>query len=369
MTDNPLLDLADYRQSVWLDDIRRGLLGDGTLRRLIENDGVSGVTTNPSIFEKAIVEGHDYDAALRAAARRAATPAEIGDRLMREDVAAAADLLSAVYDRTEGRDGYVSLEVSPHLAHDTEATVREAQRLWAELGRPNLMIKVPATREGLPALRRLIAEGINVNCTLLFSVARYAEAAEAYLDALEARHAAGQPLHAVSSVASFFVSRIDTKVDARLDACGAPRAAALRGQAAIACARLAYQHFLKLSAQPRWQALAARGARPQRLLWASTSTKEARYSDIKYVEALIGRDTVTTLPLATLTAYRDHGRPAPRLEEHLDRAVALPAELAALGIELEAIAAQLEDEGLRKFVEPFDRIQRHIAARLSAAGP
>lgn len=365
MDNTPLRELQDYGQSVWLDDIRRDWLVGGTLRELIRRDGVSGLTSNPAIFEKAIDSGHDYDAAIAALAGRGFTAVQIVDELTRQDVADAADLLRPVFDDTRGVDGFVSLEVSPHLARDTEGTVREAKRLWAALARPNVMIKVPGTREGIPAMRRLITEGVNVNVTLIFGLARYDEIAEAYMDALEARRAANQPSDTVASVASFFVSRIDTLVDSMLDARPEPAASALRGKVATVCARLAYQHYLKVSAGPRWQSLAAHGARPQRLLWASTSTKDKSYPDIKYVEALIGRDTVNTMPAETMAAYRDHGRPALRLERHLDEAVSVPTQLLDFDVDLGAVADRLEEEGLRKFIEPYDRLQQQIASRLT----
>jgi transaldolase len=269
------------------------------------------------------------------------------------------------YEESNRRDGYVSLEVSPHLAHDTDGTVAEAVRLWTLVDRPNLMIKVPATRAGLPAIRRLAATGINVNITLLFSVARYREVADAYLAGLEEYGATGRPLDRIASVASFFLSRIDTLIDRRVEQLNTDTARALRGQAAIACACLAYQEYKTMLASVRWQRLAAQGARPQRLLWASTSTKDSAYYDVKYVEALIGLDTVNTLPFETITAYRDHGNPALRLEQNMDAARALPARLAALGIGLEAVGDELERQGVQKFVEPFDRLLATLAQRVA----
>jgi len=355
---NPLRRLSAFGQSIWLDDIRRNWLADGTLARLIADDAVTGVTSNPAIFEKAIAGHHDYNNAIAGLVRQGRNALEIYEALVVEDVQRAAELLRGVYEETRGRDGYVSLEVSPRLAHDTAATIAEAQRLWARVARPNLMIKVPATDAGLPAIRELIASGINVNVTLLFSVARYHEVASAYLDGLDTRRQAGGPLAGVTSVASFFLSRIDTLVDSQLDALGTPDARSLRGETAIACARLAYQYCKEWLASPRWRALAATGGRPQRLLWASTSTKNKSYSDVKYVESLIGPDTVNTLPIETLEAYRDHGDPAVRIEieDGLDFARALPGRLAILGIDLDAVAQQLEAEGVRKFVEPYDRL-------------
>lgn len=361
---NPLRHLAALGQSVWLDDIRRAWLEDGTLARLIAEDGVSGVTSNPAILEKAIAGHHDYDRAIVELAHRGRSARDIYETLVVEDLQRAADLLHPVHEETAGRDGYVSLEVSPHLAHDTEATIAEAQRLWARVARPNLMIKVPATAAGLPAIRRLIALGINVNVTLLFSVTRYRAVVEAHLAGIEDRRQAGGPLAGVASVASFFLSRIDTLVDARLDALGTPEAQRLRGAAAIACARLAYLYYKEWTANPRWQVLDAAGARPQRLLWASTSTKDKAYSDVKYVEALIGPETVSTLPLETVAAYRDHGKPARRLEEELDATRALPGRLAARGLELDTLGEELERQGIQKFIDPYERLLATLARRV-----
>lgn len=366
-TDNPLLELRALGQSVWLDDLRRGWLEDGTLARLIERDCLSGVTSNPAIFEKAIAESRDYDRAIADLAARGAAPSEIYESIVVEDVRHAADLLRPAYEESARRDGYVSLEVSPHLAHDTDPTCNEAVRLWRRVDRANLMIKVPATRSGLPAIRRLIAQGINANATLLFSVERYRAVADAYLAGLEDRAARGEALDRVASVASFFLSRIDTLIDERLDALAAREAQALRGRAAVACAQLAYRAYRDLMASPRWRALAERGARPQRLLWASTGTKDDRYSDVKYVEALIGPDTVNTMPIKTLDAFRDHGRLALRLDADPEDASALAPALARLGISLDAAAEQLEREGVEKFIEPFDRLHALIARRREQA--
>ncbi|MFZ5558418.1 MAG: transaldolase [Pseudomonadota bacterium] len=361
MTGNPLLTLQALGQSVWQDDLRRRWLSDGTIARLIAEDGLSGITSNPTTFHAAIAEHEDYDEDIRRLVRAGRPPEAVYQELTVADVAAAADLFRPCYDATGGADGFVSLEVSPHLARDLEGTLAEARRLWRALGRPNVMIKVPATAEGVRALRRLVAEGINVNATLLFSVERYREIAQAHLEALDERARAGQPVDRVASVASFFLSRIDTLVDAQLDAAAradpaaAEAARSLRGGAAIAQARLAYQAYRRLVREPRWTDLAARGARPQRLLWASTGTKDPAYGDVYYVEPLIGAETVTTLKPETLAAYRDHGNPARRLEEGLDAARALPHRLAAAGIDLEAAASRLEAEGIEKFVEPYDR--------------
>ncbi len=363
---HPLLQLKALGQSVWLDDIRRSWLRDGSLARMILGDGLHGVTSNPAIFEKALSAGDGYGTAIHALAARGLDSAALCEMLVLDDVAAAADQLRTVYERSAGGDGFVSIEVSPYLADDSDGTIAEARRLWTTLERPNIMIKVPATRAGLPAIRQLIAEGINVNVTLLFGVARYREVADAWLGALEDRRAASLPLAPVASVASFFLSRIDSWVDRRLDAVGNDAARALRGRAAIASAQLAYEAFTEICAGARWQALALHDARPQRLLWASTSTKDPTYPDLKYVEPLIAAETVTTLPLETLRAYRDHGRPALRIGQGLELAREIPKRLAALGIELDEVCAQLEREGIRKFVEPLTRMHGTVQKQLEA---
>jgi len=362
MTANPLRALHALGQSVWLDDIRRAWLVDGTLARLIAEDGVCGVTSNPAIFEKAIAQHHDYDVAIAAAVRRGLDAGAIYEELVLEDIGRAAELLRPVHELSRGSDGFVSIEVSPHIAHDTRRTVEEAQRLWGLIDRPNVMIKVPATDAGLPAIRRLIAMGVNVNVTLLFSVVRYRAVFEACLAGLEDRAREGLQLDGLASVASFFLSRIDTLVDKRLDALGTGMARELRGQAAVACARLAFQTYKEIIASPRWQALTTQGAHPQRLLWASTSTKDPDYSDIKYVEALIGPDTVNTLPVETLNAYRDHGEPVVRIEHGLDAARTLSGRLTALGVDFDEAALQLEAEGVLKFAQSFDRLNASLAA-------
>ena len=356
-------------QSVWLDDLRRDFLLDGTLEALIDQDGVSGLTSNPAIFAHALGATDLYDADIDKHARAGEAAATIYERLIVDDIQRAADLLRPAHDASDAHDGYVSLEVSPHLAHDTRATLDEGKRLWSLVERPNLMIKVPATRAGLPAIEALIAAGINVNVTLLFSVTRYREVLEAYWRGLEARVATGNSINRLASVASFFVSRIDTLIDEQLTHDLARMVTDIRGKAAIACAKLAYRVFLDSLENPRWEALAGLSAQRQRLLWASTGTKDAVYSDVKYVEALIGADTVTTLPMPTLLAYRDHGKPQLRVSDGLDRAQATTTQLATRGIDLEDASEQLEREGIRKFVQPFDRLLAQIdAARKSIVG-
>ena len=365
--DNPLRKLNALGQSVWLDDLRRAWLTDGTLRRLIDEDGLAGITSNPAIFGKAIAEGEDYDEQIATLARAGADTGAIYEAITVDDIRAAAALLAPLHRETGGGDGFVSLEVSPHLADDTEGTVAEAHRLWRRLERPNAMIKVPGTPAGLPAIRRLLADGINVNVTLLFSVPRYREVVDAFLAGLEERLAAGQSLRGVASVASFFLSRIDTLIDRRLDALGTAEAGALRGQAAVASARLAYRHYLEWSQDRRWHALAAHGAHPQRLLWASTSTKDEAYSEVKYVEALVGPDTVSTMPPETMDAYRRTGRPQRAVDRDLEAADALPGRLAALGIDLDEAARVLEREGVRKFVEPYDASLAAVTRQAAAS--
>jgi transaldolase len=367
MSRNPLLVLRSLGQSIWLDYIERGMFNSGELAHLIKNDGLGGITSNPSIFEKAISGHEDYDADIARLARSAANATEMYETIVLDDIGHAADLFLPVYERTQGRDGYVSIEVSPHLAYETDKTVKQAIRLWEKLHRPNIMIKVPGTRRGLPAVRELIAKGINVNVTLLFGLGRYREVLEAWLNGLEDRVKAGLPLASVASVASFFLSRIDVLVDKRLDAlagsAGGKPATRLRGEAAISYARLAYQIYKETVESNRWRRLSDRGAQPQRLLWASTGTKDPAYSDVKYVEALIGTDTVNTLPPETLNAYRKHGDPALRLEQELAQASDVPASLAGLGIDLETVAQQLEEEGVKKFIEPFDKLLASLEQR------
>ena len=362
MKENPLRQLSTFGQSIWLDYIRRQMIESGELKKFIDEVGLKGVTSNPSIFQKAIAGSTDYDEAISVLAQAGASVEAIYQALTVEDVQRAADLFRPLYDRVEGKDGFVSLEVNPHLAHDTQGTEAEARRLWQALSRPNVLIKVPATKVGLPAIRQLISEGINVNVTLLFGLPRYREVAEAYIAGLEDRAALGQPLDRVASVASFFLSRIDVLLDPQLEklaAAGgpvAPVAKNLIGQVAIASAKRAYTIYREVFESPLFQKLAAQGARPQRLLWASTSTKNPAYPDVKYVEPLIGADTVNTLPPETLAAYRDHGDPAARLTEGADRAAGKLARLAELGLDLDSATQQLEDEGVEKFNQPFDAL-------------
>jgi transaldolase len=372
MAENPLRKLESFGQSVWLDLISRGLIKSGGLRKLIEEDGLSGVTSNPAIFEKAIDGSRDYDEDLRRFSLNGTGAIDICERLMMDDIRAAADELRPIYDRLDGADGFVGMEVSPHLAHDTQGTIEEARRLWRSVRRPNIFIKVPATREGLPAIRQLISEGINVNITLLFGLPRYREVAEAYIAGLEACAAADEPVNGVASVASFFLSRIDVLVDPMLEhivQAGGDKATVaenLIGEIAIASAKEAYQIYREMFASDRFRPLAERGARTQRVLWASTSTKNPKYSDVKYVEPLIGPDTINTMPPETIDAYRNHGRPGPRIEENADVARRNLKELADVGIDIDAITQQLEDEGVEKFIKPWDQLMATVKSRRDA---
>lgn len=363
---NPLQRLAELGQSVYLDEIGRGMLRDGTLQRLITEDGIHGVTSNPAIFEKAIAHSGDYQAAIAALAHRGLDAAGVVERVSLEDIAEAAECFAPLYQRSAGRAGYVSIEVTPTLADDAEATIAEAQRLWGALARPNIFIKVPATPAGLLACERLTAEGVRLNMTLLFALERYEAVAEAYLRGLERRLAAGQSIAGSASVASFFLSRIDVACDPRLDAHGSPAAAALRGRIAIASAELAFARYQAMFNTARFATLAAAGAHPQWLLWASTGCKDPRYPATKYVEPLIGAPTVTTLPSDTLHAYRTQGMPALRLG-NVEQATRQLEQFAALGIDLDTITAELERDGLQKFVQPYRSLLATVERALAAA--
>jgi transaldolase/glucose-6-phosphate isomerase len=368
---NPLLALQDYGQSVWLDFLERHLITSGELQRLIEADGLRGITSNPAIFEKAISGSADYAAALKALTGGNLNAVGLYEHLAIHDIQEAADILRSVYEETRRGDGYVSLEVSPHLAHDTEGTIREARRLWQTVARPNTMIKVPATPAGLPAIEQLLSEGINVNVTLLFSQEVYERVAEAYIAGLERRVARGGDVSQAASVASFFISRIDSAVDAQVmarlkTAKSAPERTLLRsllGKVAIANGKLTYQRFKAIFQGARWEDLAAKGARKQRVLWASTSTKNLHYRDVMYVEELIGPDTVNTMPPATLEAFRDHGRVRASLEDDLEAAQDTMEILAHVGISMQEVTETLLEEGVRLFAEPFDKLLDALAHR------
>lgn len=365
----PLHALLDHGQSYWLDNLTRTMVRSGELKRRVEEEGLRGMTSNPSIFSKAISSGDAYDEAIRGLVADGRDVAGIYEGLVVEDIQEACDVLRPVWEESEGVDGFVSLEVSPHLARDTDGSVTEARRLHAAVDRPNVMIKIPGTEEGIPAIETLLVEGVPVNITLLFSVDRYVEVARTYLRALETRRERGLPLPPVASVASFFLSRIDVKVDALLGhrmAARDSRAPELLGRAGIAWARRAYQRFEEIFQGPRWEELAADGARPQRLLWASTSTKDPLYSDVRYVDALIGPHTVTTLPDATVEAFADHGTVERTVDREVEASEAELRELGELGIDLERVAVELEDEGIRKFVDPYDDLMASLARRRRA---
>jgi transaldolase/glucose-6-phosphate isomerase len=372
---NPVAALRQHGQSVWLDFIRRSLITGGELKRLVDEDGLGGVTSNPAIFEKAIDGSDDYkDAITECSSDVSLSPKDVFERLAIKDIQDAADVLRVVYDRTHTVDGYVSLEVAPDLAHDTEGTIAEARRLWKAVNRPNVMIKIPATPAGVPAIRTCLTDGININITLLFARSAYEDVAAAYLDALEARVAKGQPIDRLGSVASFFVSRIDSMVDALLNeklktaaAGDKPALEALKGAVAIANAKLAYASYQRLFAGPRWDALANKGAHPQRVLWASTSTKDPRYRDTMYIEELIGADTVNTIPPETLAAFKDHGRLRDSLIDDLAGAQRTLDALDKTGISLKKVTDDLLVEAVKKFVEPFQKLLDAVARRCREA--
>lgn len=360
---NRLFELAQLGQSVWIDFISRDALRSGELAGYI-NDGVLGLTSNPAIFEKSMSKGSAYDDDIRRLAAEGKNPAQIFEALALADIREAADLLRPVYDRTQGLDGYASIEVSPGRAHDTAGTMVEAQRLWAGADRPNIFVKVPGTPEGMPAIRDLTAAGINVNVTLLFSIEAYEAAALAYIEGLEARAAAGQDVSRIASVASFFVSRVDSLVDKQL--AGKPNADTLRGKAAVANAKLAYVRFQQLFSGARWEKLALLGARVQRPLWASTSTKDPSYRDTMYVDELIGPHTVNTMPPQTVDAFRDHGTVAVTVTQDVEGARASLAALEAAGIHMDAVTDELLRQGVKLFAEAFDRLEAGLAQKVDA---
>src|SRR5579859_3254901 len=368
---NPLKGLLAYGQSPWLDFIRRNILLNGDLKKMIHEDGLRGMTSNPAIFEKAITAGDDYNDIIKAADAKSSTAMALYEKIAIRDVQDACDIFKSVHTESKGRDGYVSLEVSPNLAFDTQATIDEARRLWKAVARPNVMIKIPATPQGVPAIRQVLEDGINVNITLLFAQSAYEQVAEAFLAALEARAAKGQDISHIASVASFFVSRIDTLVDATVDeklkSAADPAQKALlesiHGKVAIANAKLTYKKYQELFGGPRWQVLAAKGAQTQRLLWASTSTKNPKYRDVLYVEELIGADTVDTIPPATFDAFREHGKLRPSLTENVDGANKTMNDLEAAGISMKEVTDKLIADAVKLFQDPFkqllDAITKH----------
>ncbi len=361
---NPLLQLQAEGQSVWYDNIDRAQLASGEFQRMLAEDGILGVTANPTIFQKSISAGHAYDEQMNELLQEGKDTSDIYEAIVIRDIRTVADLLRPVYDRTEGHDGYVSLEVSPELAHDTEGTVNEAKRFWQMVDRPNLMIKIPATPEGIPAIYETLHNGINVNVTLIFSIEAYRDVTDAYLRALEDRNGQGQDIHHLASVASFFVSRVDTLVDKLLDekikASSDPaeqeKLKSLQGKAAIANARLVYQDFKKIFGSPRFETLKHAGAHPQRPLWASTSTKNPAYRDVLYAEELIGPDTVDTMPLETVRNFADHGKVRNSIEDDIPGAHATLDALEKLGIHYNQVTQQLLDEGVQKFADAFHQL-------------
>ena len=360
MAKSPLHQLSAQGQSVWIDYLSRDLLQSGELERMMRDDAVVGVTSNPTIFHKAISAGHAYDEQLAEAAGETRDPKELFIKLAATDVGNACDLLRGVWEKTSGRDGYVSIEVDPTLAYDTEATTAEAKRLHALLDRPNVFVKIPATKPGLPAIEDMIAKGKSINVTLIFSLERYEEVAEAYIRGLQRLCAHGGDPSTVASVASFFVSRVDTEADRRLDELGGHDD--LKGKLAIANAKLAYRRYEELFSDERWQELAAKGATPQRCLWASTSTKNPDYRDVLYVEELIGPDTVDTMPEETIRAFQDHGRVAPTLRQGIDEAERVFERLAEAGVDYDDVTDTLEREGVEKFADSFAELLDGIRA-------
>ena len=365
MATNNVKQIHDFDQSIWLDFIDRKIMNTGDLQRLIDEDGVRGITSNPAIFEKAISSSADYDEDIRQLAQSSLSNEDLFYAVAVSDIKRAADLFRPLYDEEpNGSDGYVSLEVSPLLARETEGTVKQALHLWETVDRDNVMIKIPGTAEGLPAIEQCIAEGLNINVTLLFGLERYEAVTEAYVSGLEKRHAAGHPIDRISSVASFFLSRIDTLIDPILAEKGL---ADLKGEVAIASAKKAYEIYQRVFSSERFNTLAAAGAKPQRLLWASTGSKDPAFSDVKYLEALIGPHTVNTVPMDTLVAFRDHGVAADTLETGLDNATETLRRLADAGIDLGALTQQLEDEGIEKFNAPYHKLLDAIETQRAKA--
>ena len=353
MEKNRVKQIKDLGQSIWLDFFDRKIMNNGDLKKMIEVDGIRGVTSNPAIFEKAISSSSDYNDDITSLSQQKNSNDDIFYGLAVKDIQRAADFFKAVYDESNGEDGFVSLEVSPHLARNTEGTIKQAMELWKAVDRKNVMIKIPGTAEGLPAIRKCISEGININVTLLFGLPRYREVAEAYISGLEDRLKSNRPVNVVASVASFFLSRIDVMIDPMLDEKGLN---SLKGEVAIASAKKAYQIYKEVFLGKRFKMLEEKGAKRQRVLWASTSSKNPSFSDTKYVDALIGPETINTVPLETLDAFRDHGKPANLLEEGLDKATNVLVQLKEKGINIDTITQKLEDEGIEKFNKPYDKL-------------
>jgi len=368
---NPLLQLQTQGQSVWYDTIDRAQLVSGLFKRLLDEDGIVGVTSNPTIFQKSISHGDAYDEQMTELIKQRKSTSEIYEALVIKDITTVADMLRPIYDRTNRQDGFVSLEVSPDLAHDTEESLSEARRFWKLVDRPNLMIKIPATPEGIPAVQQALTEGININITLIFSLDSYREVADAYISALEDRNAEGKDISHIASVASFFVSRVDTLVDQLLedkikatsDSAEQQKLKSLEGKAAIANARLVYQEFTRIFHTPRFETLKHSGAHVQRPLWASTSTKNPAYRDVLYAEELIGPDTVDTMPLETIENFRDHGRVSRTVENDIQQAKDVFAALEKVGIHYDQVTKQLQDEGVRKFADSFHELFQGIESK------
>ncbi len=372
MNKNPLVGLKELGQSVWLDNLSRKLMESGELKRLIDEEGLTGITSNPTIFQKAITGSIDYDTSLRRMLDQGIRDEkELFLGLAIEDVSRAADMLWPVYQSTKGLDGFVSIEVSPDLAYNTEVTIAEARRLFSTIGKKNILVKVPATQQGLPAIEQLTSEGVNVNITLLFSVKRYEEVAEAYLRGLEKRANQGKPIHEITSVASFFVSRVDTLSDklleARISSAGSKaekdKISALLGKAAVANAKIAYEKYKGIFAGKRFNALKEKRGRIQRLLWGSSGTKNPKYSDIKYVQELIGPDSINTMPETTMMAFKDHGQVKITIEDSLEEAERLFPELRSIGVDIDEVAEQLEREGVQLFSDSFFSLLKEIAKK------
>lgn len=377
MTTNHLLKLHEHGQSVWMDNLSRDIIQSGQLAEMVKTQGIRGITSNPAIFEKAIAGNAIYDGAIAEAIAQGKSVNEIYESLVFSDIQKAADILKPVYEQSQGEDGYVSIEVSPNLAHDTAGTIAEALRFWQALERPNIMIKIPGTAAGFAAIARVISEGIPVNVTLLFAVADYEKTAWAFIEGLEAAVAKGKDISLIASVASFFLSRIDSKIDDRLDAkikttedgTEIANLSALKGKVAIANAKIAYQKYKEIYAGDRWQALKSHGAKEQRLLWASTSTKNPSYSDVMYVDNLVGDHTVNTMPPETIAACIDHCDIEDRIEMDIDAAYGVIAAVQAVGFDLDQIMAELQSEGVDKFVKPFAALMDSLAAKVKQLTP
>ena len=368
---NPLLQLKTQGQSVWYDTVDRAQLDNGLFKRMLDEDGVAGVTSNPTIFQKSINHGDAYDEQITQLVRENKSTSEIYEALVIRDIRTVADMLLPIYEKANRQDGFVSLEVSPDLAHDSVATLNEARRFWKLVDRPNLMIKIPATPEGLPVVRQTLTEGMNINITLIFSIEDYREVAEAYISALEERNAEGKDISHIASVASFFVSRVDTLVDQLLetkikatnDSTEQQKLKSLEGKAAIANARLVYQDFNRIFHSPRFETLKHSGAHAQRPLWASTSTKNPAYRDVLYAEELVGPDTVDTMPLETIENFRDHGKVRLSVEDDIQQAKDEFAELEKVGIHYDQVTQQLQDEGVQKFADSFHELFKGIESK------